>query len=93
MTSKEIFNSENIELFMPDGVEFIYSILQNIGFTNFTTNKARQNGLETIKKLLELELIEIFHWGEYHNKLKDKDISNHCCPSKKSNKLSKHCIC
>lgn len=76
MTNKEFFDINNIELFMPDGVEFIYTILQNIGFTDFSTNEAREKGLETIKKLLELNLIDVFHWGEHHSSLKDENISN-----------------
>ena len=76
MTNQELFASKNTELFMPDGVEFIYNVLENIGFVNYTSIEAKEKGLDAIQKLLELELIEVFHWGEYHNELKDKDISN-----------------
>lgn len=78
MKTKELFDKKNIELFMPDGVEYIYTILQGIGYSNnnFKSRKGRQEALEIIQKLFELELIEVFRWGEHHNKLKDKDISN-----------------
>ena len=73
---KTIFNKKKIFLFEPyDGIEFIYSILQNIGYyPDFTTKEARRDGLRIINNLFELDLIEIFHWGEYQKELKGKDI-------------------
>lgn len=69
-----IFDKKNINLFTPDGIEFISDILQSIGYDDFTTNEARRDGLRTINKLFELELIEVFHWGNYQNELKNKVI-------------------
>ncbi len=77
MINKQLFDKENIYLFEPyDGVEFIYSVLQNLNITNFKTNDAREKGLETIEKLLDLELIEIFHWGDNHKQFADEIFSN-----------------
>ncbi|WP_222984448.1 hypothetical protein [Flagellimonas meishanensis] len=80
MTKEELFNkkSVNIDLFHPEGVEFISSILQNLGYTytNEFTEEAREHGLNTIEKLLELELIEVYHWGDYNEKLNGKLIPN-----------------
>lgn len=74
---RTLFDKKKILLFEPyDGVEFIYSILQNIGhYPNFTTLKARREGLIVIYQLFKLDLIEIFHWGKYHDELKDKKLS------------------
>jgi hypothetical protein len=79
ITTKELFKFKNIQLFNPyDGVEFIYSILQGLGYcnNNFKSKKGRKEGLEVIEKLFELELIEIFSWGKYVDKLKSKELSN-----------------
>lgn len=72
-----LFDKKNILLFEPyDGIEFIYSILQNIGYyPDFTTLKARRDGLRTVNQLFELDLIEIFHWGSYENELKNQELS------------------
>ena len=77
MTKEKLFRSKNIGLFMPEGVEFISSILFELGYTysNISSEKAREHGLDTIEKLFELELIEVFHWGNYEEKLKGKEIS------------------
>lgn len=74
---RNLFDNKNLLLFEPyDGVEFIYSILQNIGhYPDFSSIQARKEGLITINQLLELDLIEIFHWGKYENNLKDKDLT------------------
>ena len=74
---KTIFRDENLLLFEPyDGVEYIHSILQNVGYyPDFKSLEARRNGLRVINKLFELDLIEIHHWGKYENELKSKDIS------------------
>lgn len=67
MIKQDLFDKENLDVFMPnDGVEFIYSILQNLGYRNFTTKTAREHGLKIIYQLFDLELIEIFHWGRYN---------------------------
>jgi len=73
-----IFNTKYISLFEPyNGVEYIYSILENIGHSkDFTTKEARRDGLRVIYELFELGLLEIFNWGEYEDKLKHKYLSN-----------------
>ncbi|WP_067032132.1 hypothetical protein [Allomuricauda sp. CP2A] len=74
MIKENIFAKENLNLFAPnDGVEFIYSILQNLGYRDFTTKRARSHGLAVIKQLFELDLIEVFSWGE-NKKLFDNII-------------------
>lgn len=50
-------------------MEFIHSILQNIGYRDFTTKQARIDGLKVIAQLFDLDLIEIFHWGNHQNVL------------------------
>ncbi|MDC6363514.1 MULTISPECIES: hypothetical protein [Flavobacteriaceae] len=76
MTTDELFDSTNIEIFMPEGVEFISSILSGLGYNYLdeSTESARQHGLETIEKLLDLDLIEVYHWGEYDKSLRGKVI-------------------
>lgn len=71
-----IFDEKNIDLFHPEGVEYLYSILQNIGFTEFKSKEARTKGLDIIKNLFGLGLVEIFHWGNQHKVLEGKDLSN-----------------
>ncbi|PIB31347.1 hypothetical protein BFP77_01905 [Maribacter sp. 4U21] len=73
MTNKELF--DNIHLFMPDGVEFIHDILENIGHISFRTEEVKRDGLEIIRKLLELNLIEVFHWGEHHKIIYNLDFT------------------
>lgn len=75
--SINIFDKKNILLFEPEnGVEMIYYILDNINhYNNFTTKEARRDGLTAINKLFELDLIEIFHWGEYESELENKELS------------------
>ena len=76
ITNKELFSEKYINLFIPgDGVEFIYSILQNSGITDFASSKSRVKGLEIISTLFSMELIEVFHWGEEHEVLKNKNLS------------------
>lgn len=78
MTTKELFDPKNIELFMPDGVEFISTILSGLGYdySNESSEEAREHGLDTIENLFELELIEVFHWGEYDKRLRGKQVPN-----------------
>ena len=72
-----IFRKENILLFEPyDGVETISSILENIGFEKFGSNEAKNAGLDTIKSLLKHDLIEVVHWGKYHDILKKLRLTN-----------------
>ncbi|MDY7395713.1 hypothetical protein UMM65_10700 [Aureibaculum sp. 2210JD6-5] len=77
MKEVNIFDKKNIFLLEPyDGIEFIYSVLQNIGhYSDFTTLKARRDGLKVINQLFVLDLIEIFHWGKYQRELNDKKLS------------------
>lgn len=56
MTKKELFDIENLELFMPnDGVEFIYSVLGSLGFHDYTTKKAKEKGMAAISMMFELK--------------------------------------
>ncbi len=72
-----LFEDKNVGVFSPyDGVEFIYSILQEIGYySNFKSPEARRDGLLVIQRLFDLKLIEVFHWGNYEKKLKNKELS------------------
>ena len=73
---ENIFHLKNIDLFMPnDGVEYIYSILQNLGYHDFTTRIAREHGLNTIRQLFELDLIEVFSWGKHQNLFSNLDFT------------------
>lgn len=66
MRIEYLFDNRHIDVFSPyDGVEYIYSILQNTGHHDFTTRKAREHGLAVIGGLFDLELIEVFSWGDY----------------------------
>ena len=77
MTNEELFNLKNVNLFHPEGIEFVSTILFGLGFEyeNLNTDYARKEGLRYINKLLELDLIEIFHWGKFQNKLENKELS------------------
>lgn len=77
MNHIDIFEKKNVLLFEPEnGVELIHYILQNINhYKNFTTLKARRDGLRVINQLFELDLIEVFHWGKYEHELKGKELS------------------
>lgn len=78
MTTKDLFKDNYIELFMPDGIEYISNILANIGYTykNESSNKAKKHGLEVINKLLELDLIEVFYWGKNDNDYRGSQLLN-----------------
>ena len=75
MTKTELFHNNNIELFMPDGIEYIFNILENTGSNEYTSKDAKKNGLDTIQSLFELNLIEVFHWGEHHKIIHNLDLS------------------
>jgi len=75
MSNFNIFDSKYLYLFMPDGIEFIHNILENIGINSFKSLKARDKGLIVIKKLFDLELIEIFHWGKYDNIIRPLNLN------------------
>lgn len=70
-----IFDEKNIELFSPEGVEFIYNILDSVGITDFKSLEAKNIGLTIIKKLFGLGLIEVYHWGTYHEDLNGQELS------------------
>jgi hypothetical protein len=77
---KDLFKEDKIGLFAPDGVEFIYNVLENLGYykdfsKNFTTEEARSHGLQSIEILCDLELIEIFSWGIHIPKISKRDFS------------------
>lgn len=75
MKNSKLFSDDKLDLFIPEGIEYIHDVLNSIGFTNYTSKDARVKGLETIKKLLNLKLIEIFSWGKYNNEFKDEEFS------------------
>jgi hypothetical protein len=73
-----IFSKDYIDLFGPyDSIEFIHDILSNIGydFNKETSKEAKADGLAAIRKLLELNLIEVFHWGPEHSIRKGKSYT------------------
>lgn len=73
-----IFDKSSIGLFSPySGIESIDSILREIGHSkDFTTKKARREGLLVLNELFDLELIDVFHWGSYEKELKDIELPN-----------------
>ncbi|MBL7472915.1 hypothetical protein [Robertkochia sediminum] len=71
----QLFAEKNRELFMPDGVEYIYNILNNIGYSDYTSAEAKTEGMEVIKALFELDLIEVFSYGNYHLKFSNERLS------------------
>ena len=56
ITAIQLFDKGNLNLFIPnDGVEFIYTILQNTGIRDFKTNEAREKGTNfTFTSLLKI---------------------------------------
>ena len=75
MISEDLFHENNLDVFIPnDGVEFIYSILQNVGYRDFTSTQARTHGLQIIRQLVKMDLIEVFHWGEHHEMLSNLNL-------------------
>ncbi|MCF8716464.1 hypothetical protein JM658_16680 [Joostella atrarenae] len=75
MKNETLFDEKYINLFSPDGIEFIYSILQSLGYLDFKSSEAREKSISVIERLFELDLIEIFHWGDYQNMLKDRQFT------------------
>lgn len=77
MTLEDIYNKCDLYLFHPQGIEYIYNILENLGYTNrqYSSDEARIEGLEIINSLFELNMIEIFSWNS-NNFNSDKNISN-----------------
>lgn len=76
ITDEEFFIEKNILLFEPyDGIEFIYTILQNTGHNNFKSIEARDYCLKVLKKLFDMDIIEIFSWGERKEQLKNSSLS------------------
>jgi fructose-specific component phosphotransferase system IIB-like protein len=65
-----LFKEENLNIFTPDGIEFIHFILANIGYYQVLNDKshltaqAREDGLKVVEILCDMELIEVFHWGQ-----------------------------
>lgn len=76
MKNSDLFTDSNIDLFMPDGVEYIYNVLQNIGWDEYTSVEAREEGLQVLSRLFEMDLIEVFSFGNYQKKLKNRRLSN-----------------
>lgn len=77
MTDQEFYAPKHLELFNPEGVEFIHDILYNSGCSKLNTVEARDNGLELIEKLLEKELIEVFRWANPVNDFSKEGILNY----------------
>ncbi|MFS4456718.1 hypothetical protein [Maribacter sp. 2304DJ31-5] len=77
MTKGDLFQKSDMDLFHPEGIEFISTILFGLGYTyeNLSTKQARDGGLEVIELLFDLELIEVFHWGNYNEKLNGTELS------------------
>ena len=77
MTLEEIYNKCDLFLFHPEGIEYVYNVLENLGYTNkeYSSKEARTEGLEIINSLLELNMIEIFSWNSTDIST-DKNISN-----------------
>lgn len=50
MKIEELFKEDYVELFMPDGVEYISTILENLGYTykNENSSLAKENGMQVI---------------------------------------------
>ena len=74
----DIFSEELIDLFCPyDSLEHIHNILYNIGYgyENEGSKEAKADGLAVIGKLLELNLIEVFHWGPEHSSRNGKSFT------------------
>lgn len=76
MTDKEFYNTKNIELFMPDGIEFLGSLLVYTETNPRNTSESRDYGLQILSKLLNKDLIEVFHWGKLQDEYKDKNFTN-----------------
>lgn len=70
ITKEDLFKEEHLNIFTPDGIELIYRILENIGYYRVLNDKthltaqAKEDGLKVIEILCEMELIEIFDWGQ-----------------------------
>jgi hypothetical protein len=77
MTDKEFYSAKNVELFIPDGVEFLGSILDYTKTHPRNTSEARTYGLELLGKLLEKELIEVFRWANPVNDFSKEGILNY----------------
>ncbi len=77
MTKRELFDKKDKDLFHPEGIELISTILFALGYTydNISSKEAREEGIALLKLLLDLDLIEVFHWGKLNEKLKDTSLS------------------
>ena len=74
-----IFNNEYINLFIPDdGVEFIHSIIQSLGYgiKDFKSQEVRTETLEAIRQLLEIEMLEVYSWHGHDVKTEVPKLSN-----------------
>ncbi|NJB38198.1 hypothetical protein [Croceivirga sp. JEA036] len=78
MNTDNFFKNKSIDLFHPEGIELISTILFGLGFNydNLKSDQARKEGIYFIKNLIDLELIEIYHWGNYHESLKNVKMTN-----------------
>ena len=74
MTDQEFYAPKNMDLFTPDGVEFIYTILDGTQTFPRNTSEARKYGLQILEKLLEKELIEVFRWSNKENDFSKEGI-------------------
>lgn len=74
-----IFNNKYINLFNPDdGVEFIYSIIQSLGYgiKDFKSLEVRTETLEAIRQLLKIEMLEAYSWHGHDVKSEVPKLSN-----------------
>jgi hypothetical protein len=76
ITKEDLFQEKHIELFMPDGIEFIYNILENICHSkDFKSTEVKREGLNVISILCDLDIIEVFHWGKLEPNISKTNFS------------------
>jgi hypothetical protein len=78
MEEINIFNKKYLNLFLPnDGVEFLQNIMFGLRYTykDLSSKKAKNDTLFVVQRMLELDLIYVFHWGDKNEFLKDKQFS------------------
>lgn len=77
MTDEQFYAPRNVELFTPDGVEFLGTILDRTKTHPRNTIEARAYGIQILEKLLEKDLIEVFRWGNIENDFSKEGILNY----------------
>lgn len=68
-----IFQEKHWMLFAPESNEMLHDFIQEMGYSyhEFSAKEARRDTLFAINKLIDLDVIEVYHWGKYHNVLKN----------------------